>query len=100
MPAPFAVLEARVNAAVFNRLSNADATLDGNAVQGILDLAYQFVDVGGNGMASTGPVFELAASAVPTNVVGKAFVARGVSYTVVEPQPDGTGNVLLVLERA
>ncbi|MDB5967332.1 MAG: hypothetical protein JWQ72_3832, partial [Polaromonas sp.] len=53
-----------------------------------------------NGMATTRPVFELASSNVPSDVTGKLLVVGGVSYTVVLPQPDGTGNTVLILEAA
>lgn len=96
MPAPFAALEVRVNAAVFKRLANADATLNGVAVQGIFDAAYALEDVGG-GVAVSGPVFTLASSAVPANVAGATLVVGGVTYKVVEPMPDGTGVTMLRL---
>ena len=96
MSAPFAALEARVNAAVVKRLSNADATLAGVAVQGIFDSAYALEDVAG-GVSAYGPVFTLASSAVPAVVAGLTLVVNGSSYKVVEPMPDGTGLTVLRL---
>lgn len=96
MAAPFAALEARVTGAVFRRLSNADATLNGLAVIGIFDNAYALQDVGGEVYAS-GPVFTLASSAVPANVAGATLVVGGIAYKVVEPMPDGTGVTVLRL---
>lgn len=96
MPAPFAALEARVNAAVFKRLANADATLNGVPVQGIFDAEYALEDLGG-GVAASGPVFTLASSAVPANVAGATLVVGAVTYKVVEPMPDGTGVTVLRL---
>lgn len=98
MPAPFAALEARVNTAVFKRLSNADATLDGVPVQGMFEKAYALGEVGASGMASSQPIFTLATSAVPANPVGTALVVNSVTYTVAAHEPDGTGVSLLYLE--
>lgn len=100
MAAPFAALEARVNRAVFARLSNAATTLAGLPVDGIFDKSYELASGGLAGMASTAPVFTLPTSAVPINPVGRALVISGVAYTVVEHQPDGTGVSLLLLEKA
>lgn len=96
MPAPFAALEARVNAAVMSRLSNADATLGGVAVQGIFDNAYAVLDVGGENY-STGPAFTLASTVVPDSVAGLTLVHNAVAYKVVEPMPDGAGLTVLRL---
>jgi len=100
MPASFAALEARVNAAVFKRLSNTQATVDGIVVDAIFDNAYQLGDVGGSGMASTAPVLTLATTDVPTDPVGKSVVVNSVSYVVAAHEPDGTGVSLLLLEKA
>ena len=75
-------------------------TLGGVAVAGIFDAAYQLGDVGGMGMASTGPVITLATAQVPANPVGVAAVVDGVAYTVAAHEPDGTGVSRLLLERA
>lgn len=96
MAAPFAVLQTRLNRAVFSRLSNADGVLAGVAVQGIFDNAYAMQDVGGEVFAS-GPVFTLASNAVPANVAGATLVVGGVSFKVVEPMPDGQGVTMLRL---
>lgn len=100
MAARFAAIEARLNRAVFRHVSNADATLAGLAVTGIFDAAYQSAEVGLSGMASTQPGFTLASASVPAGVTGLVLVHAGVSYTVVEHQPDGTGVSVLLLERA
>lgn len=96
MVAPFAALEARVNGAVFRRLSNADGVLSGVPVQGIFHNEYLLEDVGG-GVASSGPAFELASGDVPANVAGASLVVNAVTYKVVEPMPDGTGVTVLRL---
>lgn len=78
----------------------SDATLNGVAVRGIFDAAYQLGDVGGQGMASTAPVLTLATTDVPASPVGKSVVVNSVSYVVAAHEPDGTGVSLLLLKRA
>lgn len=100
MPTPFAALESRSTAAVFKHLSNASALLNGGAVTGIFDAAYEQGSAGAMGMASTMPMFTLPSDSVPANPVGQAFVHAAVAYTVVHAEPDGTGVTRLMLERA
>lgn len=100
MPAPFAAAEARVNSAVFARLSNAIGLLNGVSVSGIFDQAYDQAGIGLSGMSSSRPVFSVLSSLVSSNVVGMPFVLNLTSYKVVESQPDGTGMTVLFLERA
>lgn len=76
------------------------ATLGGVAVRGIFDKAYELADAGGNGFASTLPVFTLPTSSVPASVTGLPLVIAGVIYTVVLSEPDGTGVTQLMLEKA
>jgi hypothetical protein len=80
-----------------------NATLNGVAVAGIFDNGYDHAGVGLAGMSSSQPMFTLPASSVPAGSVGKALVVlTGVgigAYQVVESQPDGTGMVILLLER-
>lgn len=78
----------------------SDATLNGVAVRGIFDNAYQLGDVGASGMASTAPVLTLATTDVPTDPVGKSVVVNSLSFVVVAHEPDGTGVSLLLLEKA
>lgn len=79
----------------------SDATLDGVAVRGIFDNAYQLGDVGGQGMASTAPVLTLATTDVPANPMGKSVVVNSVSYVIAAPpEHDGTGVTLLLLKKA
>lgn len=75
------------------------ATLNGVAVTGIFDNSYITGAVGPAGMASTGPIFTLPTADVPASPVGKTLVTGGVTYTVAEHQPDGTGVSALMLER-
>ena len=77
----------------------SDATLGGVAVQGIFDKAYQLGDAGGNGFATTQPMFTLASRSVPASVTGLRLVIGGASYVVVLSEPDGTGITQLLLEK-
>ena len=73
----------------------ATATKSGVAVAGIFDKAYgeAFGMIAGND-----PVFRTASS---TGIVrGDTLVIGGVSYTVVNVEPDGTGLDLCRLEAA
>lgn len=75
------------------------ATLNGVAVTGIFDSAYDQGIAGGMAMASTMPAFTLPTASVPTDPVGLPVVVSGVSYTVAECRSDGTGVSVLYLER-
>ena len=96
MAAPFAALEARLNQAVFSRLSNAQATLAGGMVTGIFNAAYAQESMGGF-VAASEPTFTLASSAVPAIVAGAVLVVNGVTYSVIEPMPSGDGITVLRL---
>lgn len=100
MPSPFAALEARVDQAVFARLSNADGVVAGVPMSGIFDDDYQQAGVGPIGMASSQPVFTVPAWPVPAAAVGQAVTVRGRSFTVGAVEPDGAGMVRLLLEVA
>lgn len=107
----FAVLEARANAAVIGRLSNATVTVvepsdaAGETFRGIFDAAYQVIDQA-NGIQSTAPVLTAQVSDFPDGVADAleagetvTFEISGVTYSVVEPQPDGTGFTALRLRK-
>jgi hypothetical protein len=86
--------------AFFSPSEMADSvTVNGASVSAIFNNGYSAGNVGGMGIASTQPTLTLATSDVPTNSVGLSVVARGVSYTIAEHQPDGTGVSTLYLER-
>ena len=74
------------------------AALGGAAVLGIFTEPYAVGSVGGLGMATGKPTFELASSDVPANPVGQTLQIGAVSYMVADAQPDGTGVTTLVLE--
>ncbi|MES2909880.1 MAG: hypothetical protein V4718_00740 [Pseudomonadota bacterium] len=102
MPAPFAALEARTNAAALKRLANVEVTFAGAAepVSGIFDNAYALGEVGGAQMASTSPIVAVATSNVPANPVGTLLAINALNYRITQDQPDGTGWTLLELEVA
>lgn len=72
------------------------ATLNGVAVTGIFDNAYDDQAVA-LGVASTGPVLTLPSASVPSPVVGLSLVVSGTTYKVVDAMPDGTGVTRLQL---
>lgn len=76
------------------------ATLNGVAVKGIFDAAYDAAGAGAYGMASTQPTLTLATASVPVNPVGLAVVVNAVNYLVAAHEPDGTGVSRLLLETA
>lgn len=98
--APFASLEARMTSAVFARLANVVATVNGVHVAGIFDDEYQIGSLGPASMAATQPMLQLPTAGVPAQPVGKAAVIDGTTYTIVEHQPQSGGRSVLMLERA
>jgi hypothetical protein len=101
MPAaPFAALEARLNASVFARLANVVAQIEAVQVAGIFSNGYAAGDVGALGMASTGTMLEVPTASVPRSPEGKSVVVRGRAYVIAAHQPDGTGSSRLMLEAA
>lgn len=96
MPAPFAALEARLNAAAIAQLSNAVATIGAASVSGVFDSAY---GESLNGMvAGFVPAFTCASADVAGVAKNTAVSVNGVSYLVEEINPDGTGITVLKLE--
>jgi len=75
-------------------------TLNGVAAVALFDAGYALGNVGPFGASGSGPTLTLATASLPANPVGVAVVCNGVSYTVVEHQPDGTGMSLLQLRNA
>lgn len=81
----------------------ATYTPDGGAavsINGIFDLTYVDIETGG-GVPISGlkAVFTCKASDVAAEPEGDTVTARGVNYTIMVHQPDGTGLTLLVLEK-
>lgn len=90
----FAALQSRVNAAVAAKVATDEATLDGVAVTGKFHDAYaeQF------SVAGSAPMFTLSDVAAASARQDSTLVHGGISYTVSDIQPDGTGMVLLKLD--
>jgi hypothetical protein len=95
MNAPFAVLEARINAAVDKRLSNAVADFGaGVLVPGVLDAAFASqLNVEG-----VRPAFSAATVALPAVVHGTTLSILSNTYRVIGIEPDA-GRSTLLLER-
>lgn len=98
MPAPFAALNARVNTAVRDRLSDAVATIGVAEVAGVFRNGYA---EGLSGLAAgSAPSFGCLADDAPGIAVGDALSISGQSYTVASVEPDGAGWLVLILRRA
>lgn len=112
----FAALEARVNAAVVDRLSDREAMFTPAAggaarpVSGLYDAAYgtQLEQMAGDSSPALTVLTELVQDAAPgarlvlLAVIDKAgvIVAPQESFEVAEPQPDGAGFTVLRLRAA
>lgn len=96
MPTPFAALEARINAAVDQHLSNATAVFAGGAtVDGLFSMAF-VEQLGVEGMR---PIFSVRDAALPAVTHGTAVTINATAYRVVGIQPD-VGRTSLLLEKA
>lgn len=73
------------------------ATVGGVSLTGIFDNAY--ADPFGI-VASASPVLLIVSSAAPSAAVGNTVVVGGITYTIAEIQPDGTGITRLMLKTA
>lgn len=94
MTNPASAIElATANSAVA-AFANCTATLNGVAIGGIFDngSANAF-----NMMQGSNPTF-MCATTDAASAVGKTLIVSGVSHTVREAKPDGTGFTLLELE--
>lgn len=98
MPAPFAALEARLNAVTLAKLANVMATVGGVPdIKGIFDAAY----ADPLGIAGAVPVLLIAsADAAGVVVDSTAIVVGGTTYTAAVAAPDGTGMTRLTLREA
>jgi hypothetical protein len=96
MVAPFAAIEARINAAAFAHVANATADFGaGLTVDGIFDNGYAeaFGLVGGSKPSITLPL-----AAVASVVEGASVSINAVSYTVATIENDGAGARVMHLE--
>lgn len=88
-------MEARLNAAIDKRLSNAVADFGaGVLVSGVLDTAF----VSQLNVEGVKPAFSASATALPAVVHGTTLSIGASSYRVVGIEPDAGRNTLL-LER-
>lgn len=98
MATPFAALEARINAAVDQHLSNATADFGGGVtVDGLFSMAF----IEQQGVEGLRPVFSVSTSALPTVPTvshSTAVTINAVAYRVVGIQPDA-GRTTLLLEK-
>lgn len=98
MTAPFAAIEARINAAAFAHVANATADFGaGHTANGIFSNGY--TESFGL-MSGSKPSISLPDASVATVSIGAALTIGPVAYVVAEKQADGAGSVLLVLETA
>lgn len=100
MPTPFTALESRLNTAVFSRLANVQASVDGLFVSGIFDNEHTLAQYGQIGFESARPMLTCQTSAVPSPAVGAEVSIGADNYTIFAHEPDGTGLSRLTLERA
>lgn len=96
MPTPFATIETAVNARVMGALANATLTWGAYSADGVMDADY----ADRLGLVTRQTRFTALASALPAIAQGASVSVGGVSYTVRNVEPDNTGLVALVLERA
>lgn len=75
------------------------ATLDGVPVRGVFDSVFPSAELGGVPVNILEPTFYLPESAIPTDAAGKILMTGGKSYTIVRPEPDGTGWAYLILRQ-
>jgi hypothetical protein len=82
----------------FDDFAETATLANGSKVFGIFDAAYQQQL---NGMlSSSSPQFQSITTSLMTAVEGTAITIAGITYTIVEVQPDGTGLTTLILRRA
>lgn len=82
---------------VVGEFCHGEDTLDGASVVGQFDAGY-VRNGGGMGMSDAVQAFLLPTASAPTEANDQILVHKGVSYRVVEVEPDGTGLSVLVLE--
>lgn len=102
----FAALLGRTDRSVVDHLGGpvtyVPSAGDPVEVSGIFDAAYQRVDVGEAGVVSSSPAVFLMLEDLPSDPEedpDPRVVVSGFSYKVTEPQKDGAGGVLLLLQR-
>lgn len=95
--APFAELEARVNRAVFQRLANAVAVVDGGQPFGVI-FDREYATPFGAGVVDAAQSLATApAAAVAGLTPGSVLSVGGTRYCVERIEPDGEGAVRIIL---
>ena len=97
MPAPFAALEARINAAVAQHLANATADFGGGV---LVDVIFDNAYISPFGMDGTSPAIQCAAADVAAVVRGTGVTVNAVNYKAVRKESDGAGWTTVILELA
>jgi hypothetical protein len=105
MPANFAALQARVNAAAIRHLADVEAVYtpvgggpQDDPVPGEFDSAY--ISVSDDGVSSTSPALFVDLADMPSPQRDDQLVINGVTYDTVEVLPDGGGMAILRLRLA
>lgn len=98
MAAPFAALEARVNAAVVARLANATVVRGAETATAIFDAPRQVVF---DGMVqTTEPALRLLDGALPNLARNDALTVNGAAYVVREVSEPDVGMLTVELRKA
>jgi hypothetical protein len=96
MPAPFAALEAKVNAACRDKLANAAVTWGSYTASGILDSGY----ADRLGLATREIRIRVLSADLPAIAQGASISVDDKAHYVRGVEPDGPDWLALVLERA
>jgi hypothetical protein len=75
------------------------ATIGGVQIQGVFQNAYTSIEGGEIMMAGTRPKFYCRSNDILAVVTGTPVIQDGVTYTVVDLHPDGTGFTNLILRK-
>ena len=98
MSAPFAAFESATANAAMAALANCTATVGAVAgVEGVFDSAYA---TSFGLTAGTSPALTVKAADVPAVAQDVTVVIGAASYTVTDVEPDGTGLILLRLDKS
>lgn len=92
----FERLETRLNQSVKARMANTVALIDGVPVAGVFSNGYGTAAM----VAGSTPHFQCLASDLAGDPRGLPVVIRGVTYTIDDHQPDGSGWITLDLTEA
>lgn len=98
--ASFETLEAKVNAVVLKKLSNATAVTSGEPFRGMFDSEYNNADIGIAGFGSYDPRLVCAPNDVVDLVEGSPVLINGTPYRLAsEVELPGDGFAYLALKK-